>query len=255
MTRADSTSTHTADRLILNLGCGSKTSSWPGVVNIDWSVMLRIRKNRLLGLFAPLAMNAERLGRLRSLPDNILVHDLRKGIPFPSNSADAVFHSHVMEHIDRNAVPAFLQEIKRVLKEGGIHRVVLPDLELLCNKYLAHLAACSDAPEEQALHDGYVAEILEQSVRREAAGTSRQTPARRFVENVLLGDARRRGETHQWMYDRVNLTAILTQAGFRQVTVQTHTTSAIPDWNRIGLDLDGSGRPHKPGSLYIEALK
>ena len=31
--------------LILNLGCGTKVSDDPAVVNIDWSIMLRIRRN------------------------------------------------------------------------------------------------------------------------------------------------------------------------------------------------------------------
>lgn len=33
---------------ILNLGCGSKASSSPDVVNIDWSIALRLKRNRLL---------------------------------------------------------------------------------------------------------------------------------------------------------------------------------------------------------------
>jgi SAM-dependent methyltransferase len=241
--------------LILNLGCGSKTASYPGVVNIDSSVMLRMRSSRLLRLAAPLLLNSERLSRLRALPDNIMVHDLRKGIPFASDSVDVVYHSHVMEHLDRDAAAAFMKEIRRVLKPGGIHRVVLPDFEALCKKYLEHLAASEANPHERAAHDSYVAAILEQSVRREAHGTSRQKPVRRFVENLILGDARKRGETHQWMYDRVNLTALLAQAGFRNVTLHTHTSSAIPDWHRIGLDLDDAGKPHQPGSLYMEAVK
>lgn len=42
--------------LFLNLGCGWKTSDHPGVVNIDWSVMLRIRTNPIYRLFVPLLL-------------------------------------------------------------------------------------------------------------------------------------------------------------------------------------------------------
>ena len=46
-------------------------------------------------------------------------------------------------------------------------------------------------------HDDYVGAIIEQCVRKEAAGTSKQKNVRRFIENIILGDARKRGETHQ----------------------------------------------------------
>ena len=66
----------------------------------------------------------------------LLPHDLRRGIPFPDGSVDAVYHSHVLEHIDRSAVPGCLAEIRRVLRIGGVHRIVVPDLELVVRNYL-----------------------------------------------------------------------------------------------------------------------
>jgi len=33
---------------IPNLGCGTKTSDYPGVTNIDWSMYLRIKRNPFL---------------------------------------------------------------------------------------------------------------------------------------------------------------------------------------------------------------
>ncbi len=131
----------------------------------------------------------------------------------------------------------------------------MPDLEFYCRSYLAHLDACAEDSEAAAEHDRYVGAIIEQMVRREAVGTSQQPPLRRFLENRLLGDARRRGETHQWMYDRVNLSALLTEAGFREITVVDYETSSIPGWDDIGLDQRKDGQEYIPGSLYIEAVK
>lgn len=241
--------------LILNLGCGTKTSDYPGIVNIDWSVMLRVRKSAFLNAIAPVFLSDDRLKRLRALSGNILVYDLRKGIPFGSDSVDAVYHSHVMEHLDRPTATSFAREVIRVLKPGGVQRVVVPDLEKLCRKYLRHIADCETDPKQASQHDLYVAELLEQSVRKEASGTASQRPLRRYVENMMLGDARSRGETHQWMYDRINLPALLRDVGFREVRLQTHLSSAIPNWEKIGLDLNGAGEEYKPESLYIEAIK
>lgn len=89
---------------ILNLGCGTKVANDPAVVNIDWSVMLRIRRNSLLRAAVPLLLKGERLREFRALGDNILVHDLSKGIPFADGSVDAVYRSHTLEHLDREIV-------------------------------------------------------------------------------------------------------------------------------------------------------
>ncbi|MDS4027985.1 MAG: methyltransferase domain-containing protein [Candidatus Contendobacter sp.] len=241
--------------LILNLGCGTKTSSSSSVVNIDWSIYLRLKRNLFWSAILPLFVRGERLKLFKEMPNNILAHNLAKGIPFKSNSVDAVYHSHMLEHLDKSVVDGFLLEVKRVLKPGGIHRIVVPDFEYLCKQYLDHLNQCCTDNNEQARHDDYIADIIEQCVRREPFGTSRQPPLRRFIENLILGDARKRGETHQWMYDRINLTHALLKTGYHNVAVHRYDTSDIPDWNSFALDIDDHGNQYKPNSLYIEAVK
>jgi len=240
---------------ILNLGCGTKVSSSPDVMNIDWSIYLWIKKNRVFRVIAPLYVNGERLRRFNSLPDNIIVHNLARGLPFASNSVDVVYHSHLLEHLDRDVARVFLLEAKRVLKPGGVQRIVVPDLEKAVMAYVSHIATCRDNFEEAIKHDSYIAGIIEQSVRKEAFGTSQQKPLRRFIENAFLGDARRRGETHQWMYDRINLSALLVSCGFRNSQLYSFNESQIPNWNHYGLDLDGLGNEYKSGSIYMESQK
>lgn len=240
---------------ILNLGCGIKTSSKPGVINIDWSIYLRLKQLKILKPFVSLFFKGERLERFNSLPDNIMAHDLAKGIPFTADSVDVVYHSHMFEHLDRDVAETFLMEVKRVLKRGGIHRIVVPDFEKGCKSYLSHIASCDENPDEADDHDSYIATLIEQSVRREADGTSRQRALRRFIENRVLGDARQRGETHQWMYDRINLKTKLMAAGYTEVHVQDYRTSIIPDWAAYRLDVDKNGNQIQPGSLYVEAVK
>lgn len=240
---------------ILNLGCGTKTSSSPEIVNIDRSLFLRLKKSAVPRVIVELLLRGERMERFASIPDNILVHDLSKGIPFQSNSVDAVYHSHLLEHLDLNTAKEFLSEVRRVLKPGGIHRIVVPDLEKACTNYLSHIRVCNEEPKEAVNHDDYIGAIIEQSVRREAHGTSQQPPLRRCVENLLLGSARRRGETHQWMYDRFNLGELLARVGYRDSQALAHSTSQIPNWKEYGLDVDENDDQYKPGSLYMEARK
>ena len=240
---------------ILNLGCGHKVSVHLDVVNIDWSMNLRIRKSQLLSTLAHLVLSRARRERLARLPANIQAHDLSRGIPFGDNTVDAIFHSNMLEHLERHVAPIFLAEALRVLKPGGIHRIVVPDFELACAAYLADIRRCVEDPSLAPHHDEHIALVLEQSVRREATGTSLQAPVRRFIENLVLGDARRRGETHQWMYDQINLPALLKRLGYRTVSAMTYTTSHIPDWAGYGLDTNADGSEYAPGSMYVEATK
>lgn len=168
---------------------------------------------------------------------------------------DAVYYSHLFEHLDKSVANKFLIEIYRVLKKGGILRISVPDMEYLTRQYLNHVDLCYDKPQEIIKHDAFLYPIIEQSVRREAAGAAQQKPLIRWIDNFLFGDARKRGETHQWMYDRFNLQYLLTSVGFRSVVVQKFDTSLILKWNDYGLDKNGNGEEYKTESLYIKAIK
>jgi ubiquinone/menaquinone biosynthesis C-methylase UbiE len=206
-------------------------------------------------LCSPVFLNQERRSKLRKLDDTILVHDIRKGLPFANDSVDIVYHSHILEHIDREFVEDFLREIKRVLIPGGIHRMVVPDMEYLCRSYVEHVSLVERDSSLMPDHDRYISAIIEQMVRKKAYGSSRQPLFLRWMENILLGDARGRGETHQWMYDRFNLSQLLEENGFRNVEVLTFNKSSIPHWESFGLETNAEGSEYKPHSLYVEAVK
>jgi SAM-dependent methyltransferase len=225
------------------------------VINVDWSMYLRIKSHSLLFRVSRLFLDSDRFQALTALPDNIVVHDLRRGLPFDDGTADAVYHSHFLHALDRHVIPGFMRETRRVLKPGGVHRIVVMNLETLCAAYLANLRSSETESAARTAHDGYVAQLIELMVRKEASGTSQQKPVRRFVENLVLGDARRRGESFQWMYDRVNLSCLLEEAGYKTASVQRFDVSQIPGWNDYGLDRNDAGEEYKPDSLYIEAVK
>lgn len=240
---------------ILNLGCGSKVSGHPDVINLDWSPLLRLRRNPALRAISPILLNGERRERYKVLPLNILAHDISKGLPFKSQTVDVIFHSHFLEHLDRSVVPNFLRETRRVLKTGGIHRLVVPNFAVACLAYVSHLEKCYSSEHEAARHDSFIADILEQSVRRDAHGTSKQKSIRRIIETWILGDARQRGETHQWGYDRINLKVLLADAGYSSPTVRGFNNSSIPMWQSYGLEQSSDGSEYKPDSLYFESIK
>lgn len=240
--------------IVLNLGCGTKTSNHRNVVNIDKSAYFRIRNKAYLRLLAPLIVGKARVARYMSLPSNSICHDLSRGIPFADGYADAAYCSHFLEHLDRECVPGFLKEVRRVLRMDGLFRIVVPDFEKICRRYIVHVDDCRSGSGSIGEHDNFIADLLEQSVRKSPYSSMTHT-LRSRVEDVLLGDARQRGETHQWAYDRYNLTYLLSEAGFRDCKCLSYSQSQIESWSEYKLDVDNSGGEYKKDSLYIESCK
>jgi predicted SAM-dependent methyltransferase len=130
-------------RKLLNLGCGTRFhKDW---INVD----------------------------IQSNNEHVIAHDLKKGIPFGDNEFDMVYHSHVLEHIPKNEAQNFLKECVRVLKPGGILRIVIPDLEQITRKYIALLEKGVKSPEDQENWENYqwiLIEMYDQTVRTKSGG-------------------------------------------------------------------------------------
>ena len=62
--------------------------------------------------------------------------DLTKNpkLPIHNNSVDLVYSSHTYEHILLKNVKFNLKEVYRILKKGGILRIVVPDMNLVFNE-------------------------------------------------------------------------------------------------------------------------
>ena len=125
----------------LNLGCGERFH--PAWTNIDF---------------------------MSSGPD-VVVCDLRDGIPFPDNTAQVVYHSHILEHFSHENARTFLRECRRVLNPGGIIRVVVPDLESLVATYQRALERAAAGDEQWGHNYEYVMlELYDQAVRERPGG-------------------------------------------------------------------------------------
>jgi predicted SAM-dependent methyltransferase len=126
----------------LNLGCGLRFHhDW---INIDFS----------------------------SSDPNIVQHDLRKGIPFPDNTFDVVYHSHLLEHFSKEDAKNFCKECYRVLKQDGIIRIAVPDLEQIARIYLSELekAIKGDPNSHCYRYEWMMLELYDQTVREKPGG-------------------------------------------------------------------------------------
>ncbi len=108
-----------------------------------------------------------------STGEGVLAHNLLEGIPFPSESFEVVYHSHVLEHFLKEDGVNLLRECARVLKPGGIIRVALPDLEKITKNYIHFLEALQVNPDDeylQACYEWMMLEMYDQTVRNKSGG-------------------------------------------------------------------------------------
>lgn len=97
--------------------------------------------------------------------------DIGKPLPFADGTFDVVYHSNVLEHIRRPQASAFMAECARICRSGGILRVAVPDLEVICRLYLEKLACCLRGEEAaKAEYEWMMLELLDQMVREKSGG-------------------------------------------------------------------------------------
>lgn len=109
----------------INLGCGGHTPL--GWINVDYAIGAKLAKIPLLS-----SLGLTRLKWNKS----IVIHNLLKPFPWKTESVDVIYSSHTLEHFTREDGYRFLKECRRVLKQGGIIRIVIPDLKASINSYL-----------------------------------------------------------------------------------------------------------------------
>lgn len=242
------------NRALINLGSSARVA--PNWNNVDFSWIVRVgRHRRVSALLHKLGLiNEARYTRILQMDPDTILWDLRKGIPFPDKTFDGVYHCHVLEHIDREAAPAFLGQCYRVLKPGGILRIVVPDLEQLARHYVDILNHLPDQT-TMAEHTLAVEEMFDQMIIRTPIYRQEQNFVVRFLENILVGNTDQAGILHRWMYDRFSLEKLLQDIGFDTIQSHNEVTSQIVGWQKFNLDTEPDGRPYKPGSLYMEGRR
>lgn len=125
----------------LNLGCGTRyNEDW---VNVDFI----------------------------STDKNVRAYNLNRGIPYPDNTFDVVYHSHILEHFTKNDAEKFIAECHRVLKPRGVIRIAVPDLEQIARNYITFLEKAIAGDELSiANYDWTMLELYDQTVRNYGGG-------------------------------------------------------------------------------------
>jgi predicted SAM-dependent methyltransferase len=179
----------------LHLGCGTKYL--PGFLNIDGNLFNRID----------------------------LWLDVRNGLPYPSNTVDSIYSTHMFEHFYPDELQSLLRECQRVLKPGGGIRLIVPNLASAISAYSQKQSAWFD--------DSFPRHF--------------DSLGGRF-SNFVFCDGQ-----HRTAFDFSYLDEVLRQSGFSEVEQSAEGKSRL---------YGSQAPPYEPGdsrdlphSLYVEAFK
>jgi predicted SAM-dependent methyltransferase len=157
-----------------------------------------------------------------SFKSDVVACDLRRKWPLRSNSAKYIFSEHVFEHFGYpDEIGHVLGECHRILKPGGVLRVIVPDAE-------RYLRAYANADE---------------SFVKEVGGS---TASKLSLVNVMM----RENGFHKYAYDYEELERVLRASGFRNVS-----RSSLGGSLHQELNLDFVDHQRELVSLYAEAVK
>lgn len=152
---------------LLNLACGSKVSNFGEWVNIDF----------------------------QSPIEGVIEMNILNGLNFPDNYFDVVYSAQFIEHLTLQEAKSVFSEVLRVMKPGGILRIVTPDLEEMAMSYLKYLKRLGDSPERitKNKYDWLRIEIFDQIVRDKSGGDTHD-----FINNADQ-------ETRDFLINRLGL--------------------------------------------------
>jgi predicted SAM-dependent methyltransferase len=146
--------------------------------------------------------------------------DFRRPLPFPDGCFAGVFCEHVLEHFCREDGERLIRDVRRILADNGIVRLILPDAERIIKAYC-------EQPSDLVSHRN--------------AGTLSAME----VVNMYF---RQRYE-HQFLYDWESLKQMLKSAGFHKIVRSTFGQTGL--LQAIVLD----DPKYAWESLYVEAQR
>lgn len=170
-------------------GCGwSSHDAW---TNFDASLTLRWERIPIIGRCYT--------NNSHFFPKNVRPGDILRGLPVPDESCQGVYASHVLEHLALEDFHTALDNTRRILRVGGIFRLVVPDLEWPAREYVKRLDSGDPDANLFFLRDTWL-------------GCERR-------ERGFMGILRRlfNKSAHLWMWDELSMTQALKQHGFRSI--------------------------------------
>jgi SAM-dependent methyltransferase len=180
----------------VNIGSGLAVA--PGWINLDASLNALVahlpqvaQRVAYRGSGSRLQVTAERYRAILQA-NRFVFCDVRRGLPLPDDSVDYLYASHILEHLERDEAMALIIDARRVLKPGGVLRIVVPDF--------AHFVR-----------------LYEMGHREEA------------VAGIFSAGVSGRLGRHRYMYDEDGLRQLVSKAGFSGFECCGFRQGSVPD--------------------------
>jgi SAM-dependent methyltransferase len=221
----------TGDSQRLNLGCGPNApANW---LNVDgsWNAWFSNHRKLRKVLRTVGVISSSNAAEWKVRP---LVHDLTKPLPFADGTIAVIYGAHVLEHLYFVDAQRLLGECRRVLRSGGVIRMVVPDVRSMVATYLKNKNGGSPSLTEKIAAANRLNESL--------GFRSPAPPGGNFFFKFysLWKDFHH----HKWMYDSDSLIHQMQNAGFYGVSEKQYLQSEISGIEEVedaGRVLDGVG--------------
>lgn len=173
-------------------GCGlCAPEEW---INYDASPTLKVQKIPVLG-----ALLKKAIGQDIPFPSNVRFGDITKGLPEAEGTCDAVYCSHILEHLSLTDFRIALKHTYNMLKKGGTFRLVVPDMEYEARNYLKQLDSGVETASLDLMHTT-------------CFGVENRPKGLKALLKKHYGNS-----SHLWMWDIKSLSHELKMAGFEKV--------------------------------------
>lgn len=178
----------------IQYGCGPGPQP-KGWINFDSSPTLLISKIPIFGhLLTSKRVKFEKKTRYG---------DIVKGIPIREETCDAVFCSHVLEHLSYDDFLVAIKNTHRILKNNSIFGLIVPDFEYHINQYINDINSDSKSSASISL------------LRNTHLGYEKHRAKTVFDRIIsIYGNSR-----HLWMWDKYSLTKKLENVGFHSIKI------------------------------------
>jgi len=206
----------------LHLGCGLNTPEGWTHVDGSWNAWVA-KYPTLRRMFKAIHLLPADREDIAWNPD-IIIHDLRKPLPFPNDHFTAIYASHLLEHLYREEAKALLKECVRVLIPGGILRMVVPDLRSILSEYMGGQPSGDGSGNMDANNR---ADRLNQRLMFRSCEPRSGNIFLRIYSS--LKDL----HSHKWMYDADSLIFYFREAGLLNVREMGYLRSQIEGIEKI----------------------
>lgn len=175
----------------VQIGCGFAAAQ--GWLNFDASPTLRVERLPLVGsAIGRLAGNAS------AFPVDVRYGDIVKGLPLAPDSVDAIYASHVLEHLSLADMRTALARCFEYLRPGGVFRLIVPDLEARARLYVESLNRGDEAASLRFMRSCFL-------------GAETRPKGFLGVVRAVIGNS-----GHLWMWDEASMRHELANIGFEK---------------------------------------